>query len=85
MRVLVDTVACHVVTVCKICKSTGSHTIIQRKTLFVTKSDIFFKSIELLNFPLVKFQSLSCKCGLEQFPKHGSVIPRIIKLALMQI
>ena len=39
--VLVDTVACHAVTVCKICKSTCSHTIITWKTLFVTKSDIF--------------------------------------------
>ena len=41
MRMLVDTVACHSLTVCKICKSTCSHAIISLKTLFVTKSDIF--------------------------------------------
>ena len=35
---LVDPVACHTVTVCKICKSTCNHT---KKTLFVTKSEIF--------------------------------------------
>ena len=52
--VLVNTMACHAVTVCKICKSTWSHTIISRKTLFVTKSDIF-TSIWVINFPLVNF------------------------------
>ena len=39
---------------CKICKSTCSHTIISRKTLFVTKSNIL-TGIRVINFPLVNF------------------------------
>ena len=54
VRLLVDTVACHAVTVCKICKSACSHTIISRITLLVTKNGIF-TSIWVINFPLVNF------------------------------
>ena len=49
--VLVDSMACHAVTVCKICKFTCSHTIISQKTLFVTKSNIF-TSIGVIKFSI---------------------------------
>ena len=52
--ILVDSVACHAVTVFKICKSTCSHTIISHKTLFVTKSNIFTSTL-VIKFSISQF------------------------------
>ena len=54
MCALVNYAACHTVTVCKICKSTCSHTIISQKILFTQKAR-FSRAFKLLNFPLVNF------------------------------
>ena len=69
--------------ICKICKSTCSHTIISQETLFVTKSNIF-KSTWVIKFSVSQFHT--CNLSFAMFiQKHGSATLWIIKLAFMQI
>ena len=83
MCALVNYAACHTVTVCKMCKSTCSHTIISWKILFVTKSKIF-TSIWVIKFSISQFHI--CNLSFAMFiQKHDSATPWIVKLAFMQI
>ena len=70
MCALVNYAACHTVTVCKICKSTCSHTIISQKILFITKSKIF-TSIWVIKFSISQFHI--CNLSFAMFiRKHDS-------------
>ena len=85
VRVSVDTLACHAVTVCKFA-NLHVVTIISRKTLFVTKSN-FLTSIWVIKFSISQFHIIYiCHLSFTMFiRKHASATLWIIKLAFMQI